>query len=544
MNQPPLSLTISFCRRFLTLAFPVVFVVCSPVSKILAGTDLPHPTFTWSLNPTSNDWNTAANWTPAQVPDTTSEAAAFGSSAITSISTSSTIVHAIEFRPGASQYTLNGNFTFWGDGVINNSGVEQTFNGTFGFRKFGATAGPLVTFNDTGGYFGKGTNAGSATYNNIGHIGFFGGYKDVWFTTAGAATFINSGSIGFHKADAGSATFVNNGGTTFGADGGLIEFNKSSDAGTSTITNNGGAVFGGHGARCTFHHFAGANAATLIANGGAGPGSGATILFAGESDGGTSRVEVFGNGNVDISRDPTPDITIGSLEGNGLIFLGANKLTVGSNNLNTSFAGTISDEGGVHDGSGGAFGKTGTGTFSLTNANAYTGGTTLDGGSFFVDNASGSGTGTGDVEANSGTFGGTGIVAGAVVIGSGAGSGATLSPGASANVIGVFTLLDTLTFHADSTFEIQLDSIAVTADRVIAQGATMDSGAQISVSDLGSSTLPAGTSFTVIDNTAATPIAGTFSNLPDGGTLTVGSNTFAADYEGGDGNDLTLTVVP
>jgi hypothetical protein len=86
-------------------------------------------------------------------------------------------------------------------------------------------------------------------------------------------------------------------------------------------------VFGGHGARCTFHHIASANAATLIANGGAGPGSGATILFVSQSDGGTARVEVFGNGSLDISRDPTPDITIGSLEGNGLVFLGANKLT-------------------------------------------------------------------------------------------------------------------------------------------------------------------------------------------------------------------------
>ena len=35
-----------------------------------------------------------------------------------------------------------------------------------------------------------------------------------------------------------------------------------------------------------------------------------------------------------------------------------------------------------------------------------------------------------------------------------------------------------------------------------------------------------------------------FSNLPDGSTVTIGSNTFQADYEGGDGNDLTLTVVP
>jgi len=32
--------------------------------------------------------------------------------------------------------------------------------------------------------------------------------------------------------------------------------------------------------------------------------------------------------------------------------------------------------------------------------------------------------------------------------------------------------------------------------------------------------------------------------LADGSTITVGNNTFAADYQGGDGNDLTLTVVP
>ena len=40
------------------------------------------------------------------------------------------------------------------------------------------------------------------------------------------------------------------------------------------------------------------------------------------------------------------------------------------------------------------------------------------------------------------------------------------------------------------------------------------------------------------------PIIGTFMNLPDGGTITAGNNTFQANYEGGDGNDLTLTVVP
>ncbi len=48
----------------------------------------------------------------------------------------------------------------------------------------------------------------------------------------------------------------------------------------------------------------------------------------------------------------------------------------------------------------------------------------------------------------------------------------------------------------------------------------------------------------MISNTAATPISGTFANLADGSTLTAGHNKFQVSYSGGDGNDLTLTVVP
>ena len=56
--------------------------------------------------------------------------------------------------------------------------------------------------------------------------------------------------------------------------------------------------------------------------------------------------------------------------------------------------------------------------------------------------------------------------------------------------------------------------------------------------------LEVGTVLTAIDNTAATPIVGTFANLPDGGIVTVNGNNLQASYSGGDGNDLTLTVVP
>ena len=48
---------------------------------------------------------------------------------------------------------------------------------------------------------------------------------------------------------------------------------------------------------------------------------------------------------------------------------------------------------------------------------------------------------------------------------------------------------------------------------------------------------------TVIDNPSAAPIGGTFANVSDGSTLTVGVNKVQMSYSGGDGNDLTLTVI-
>jgi len=56
--------------------------------------------------------------------------------------------------------------------------------------------------------------------------------------------------------------------------------------------------------------------------------------------------------------------------------------------------------------------------------------------------------------------------------------------------------------------------------------------------------LETGLVLTLISNTSANPISGTFSNLPDGAIVTINGNNFQADYQGGDGHDLTLTVVP
>ena len=160
-----------------------------------------------------------------------------------------------------------------------------------------------------------------------------------------------------------------------------------------------------------------------------------------------------------------------------------------------------------------------------------------------VNNASGSGVGIGIFEVNNGTLGGKGTIAGTVTVEMGDGSEAILAPGANGANIGTLTLQSQLTFNSNATYQFGVNSNARSSDQVLASGVTIN-GAQLLIADLGNSTLATGTVFTVISNASANPISGTFANLPDGSTITLGGNTFQANYEGGDGNDLTLTVVP
>ena len=79
---------------------------------------------------------------------------------------------------------------------------------------------------------------------------------------------------------------------------------------------------------------------------------------------------------------------------------------------------------------------------------------------------------------------------------------------------------------------------------MIANGVTINGGASIALSGQTKGALKQGLTLTLLSNTSANPISGTFANLPDGGIVTINGNNFQASYEGGDGNDLTLTVVP
>jgi hypothetical protein len=148
------------------------------------------------------------------------------------------------------------------------------------------------------------------------------------------------------------------------------------------------------------------------------------------------------------------------------------------------------------------------------------------------------------VNVNAGTLGGKGIITGATTIGTGSGSGAFLAPGVISNEVGKLTVKKTLTFKSDSTYSYKLNTNNGRADLVRAKGITIESGAQFAFQPKGNHVLTLGTVFTVLNNVSAAPISGTFANLPDNSTFTVGRNNYQVSYEGGDGNDLTLTVVP
>jgi len=534
---------------------------------------------TWNLDPISGDWNTAANWTPNTVPNGSGDIATFDVSNLTSISIApglaGNLVDSIVFDSNASAYTIttvggttgSSVLTISGAGILNSSSFFQQFvnapteSGITGHMLLtgSATVGSSVMITNQGGgsltggggetsiAFTDETSAGDATIINEGALAtapqqpgttlFYGGSTAGRATItclSGAVTGAYAGNANFYQhATAGNGTFVLQGGAAAEGFAGQITFSGHATAGDGNFAINGTEVAGSTGGFLVFRENSTAGNATLIATGGSAAGG--RIHFERSSSGGTARIQVYGHGTLDAFGH-LGALEIGSLEGDGFV-LGFDSLGIGSNALSTTFSGTIRG--------GGRITKIGNGTLTLSRQSTYTGGTTVGKGVLLVTNLSGSATGSGPITVNTGTLGGSGFVTGAVIVGTGSGAGAFLAPGAGVNLPTTFTTSSLVTFNADSTYTCTLEASARQAlnDMIVANGVTIG-GARFFFRANISGRIPVGTVFTVISNTSAAPIGGTFSNLPDGSTIAVDSNTFQASYESGDGNDLTLTVVP
>jgi len=494
---------------------------------------------------------------------------------------------------------------FHGAGVVNNSGDVQNFvaahSGTTKasaeiYFMNAASAGDNVVITNEGGdsttgdgYDGGFTDfgynssdtasAGNATIINEGGLldGTLGGSSEIVAqANAESATFINNPGVVSGAGSGwtlvrtlgniGNSTFIGNPATVPNAEGGWAEFDVGTAAGANfiangaavanvqagqiyvyggsgygTFTGNGGTSSGAAGGLIDLFNLPNSTQTVVIAQAGINGGLGGDILIEGSPVLDLAQFQLFGNSLLDLTnvRSRT-GISIGALSGDGVVSLVGNSLSMGNNNLSTTFSGVIQD-GSRH---GGSVVKLGSGTLTLSGANTYTGGTTLSAGTLKVTNTTGSGAGTGTVVVTAGTLGGKGIISGAVTMGTGNGAGAVLAPSVGSNQPAVLRLKKTLTFKADSTYSYKLNTNNARGDQVAAKGVSIQSGAQFSFQPIGNRSLTVGSVFTIIGNTSASPITGTFTNLPDGSTFSSGSNNYQVSYEGGTGNDLTLTVVP
>ena len=334
---------------------------------------------TWLSAPQDSAWENGNNWTLGGPPNGPSDTATFAQSSQTGVSIStSEEVNSIVFASGSAAYNFSigacngascgGQLIIGGTGVNNNSSVGQNFQaangGQINFNNASTAASAHMSIVNGGrsypevstGYtiFNGTSSAGGASIANVGidlgDIGYYGRTIFNGASTADHASISNYGAPESHGAGgqtifddtstAANASIDNFGsGPASTADSALTIFNDASTASHATITNHAGDFAG----ETIFTGSSTADSATLIADEGSYYAT-CGIFFNEMSTGGTARVEVFGNGYLDISRRQ-PGVIIGSIEGSGNVLLGANRLTVGTNNISTSFTGMISGSG-------------------------------------------------------------------------------------------------------------------------------------------------------------------------------------------------------
>ncbi len=316
-----------------------------------------------------HDTATAANATFTNVGGTVSG----GDGGNTQFYVTSTAANGVFYNRGGTHSKANG-----GDVAF-----DGTSNGGHGyFYNYAASAagayGGVTSFNNNWPDVKmQGASAGHGTYFNYGareneqggggHIEFSAKYGS---PTAANASIINYGSTIENKSSAGhtifsislpndhnyypkaaDATFWNHPGLSKDGAAGFTEFavyssktkassmtddskkdGKYPTAGSGTFINLGAYTSKTAGGYTVFSGKSTAENATLIATGGTNGGYGGRIVFYDASSGGTAKVQLFGNGELDIS-DHTKGVTIAALELNSgiiAIALGSNvtRLTV------------------------------------------------------------------------------------------------------------------------------------------------------------------------------------------------------------------------
>jgi autotransporter-associated beta strand protein len=419
---------------------------------------------------------------------------------------------------GTDAYTIsNGNLTI-GTGASVDLVVHQfdtggaTISATIGDN--GSAALSLVkagseTLTLTGNNTYTGTTTIGAGTLQIGNGGTTG--------TLGSGNIIDNGSLVFNRSD----TALSVGKLISGT--GSVTMAGSGTVTLSTANTYSGATFANAGTLALTHTNA-AQSSTLTMNGGA---------------------VQFGTGNTAYN--------LGGLSGTGNLAIqntsgGQVNLSVGLNNTNTIYSGSLS-------GSTGVLYKKGSGTLTLTGNSSFGASTALntsvDAGTLIVN---GSITTPGWAYVNSGgTIGGNGTISSSIYVW----AGGTLSPGAGVGVgkLNTGSLYLGGTLMEDIASLLSFDQVNVTGTVSLTGTTTTPSHSTLSLS-LGTYVPSNGSLFFLVVNDGTDAVNGTFANLPtDGSTFSLGGQqwqiSYAANYTGNSltnsfsgGNDIALMAVP
>ena len=140
-----------------------------------------------------------------------------------------------------------------------------------------------------------------------------------------------------------------------------------------------------------------------------------------------------------------------------------------------------------------------------------------------------------------GFSGGTVVAAGTLQLAGNLASGLTVSNGM---LTGSGTIASNLTMTSGATLQPHLNGYLAGTNYdqlVVARSVSLAGTLSLSVSNANA--LPTGYTFTLIRNDSALPVSGTFAGLPQLTMFTNNSLVWRINYQGGDGNDVTLALI-